>query len=88
MDPYPGRFLRDDFVDIVIGTSLEMATAYLARGQDRDAQECMVNIAIAKAENRIQDDPFNEYLEFQQRWAEFVQLAPEIKIWSPPSGTD
>ena len=88
LDPYPGRFLRDDFVDIVIGTSLEMATAYLARGQDRDAQECMVNIAIAKAENRIQDDPFNEYLEFQQRWAEFVQLAPEIKIWSPPSGTD
>jgi len=87
-DPYPGRFLRDDFHDLVMETSLEMASEYIEAGMEEDASECMVNIAISKAEARLRGDPFGEYLAYQQRWEEFIRVLPTIGIWSAVDGSD
>ena len=87
-DPYPGRFLKDNLHDIVASTSLEMAADYLAAGMEEDAAECMVNIAISKAESRIRGDAFGEYLARQQKWEEFIRLLPQMHIWSPAAGND
>lgn len=87
-DPYPGRFLREDFHDLVMDTSLEMASEYMEAGMEEDADECMVNIAISKAESRLGGDPFGEYLAYQKSWEEFIRVLPTIGIWSAVDGTD
>ncbi|MHB1391001.1 MAG: hypothetical protein ACYCXF_07210 [Thermoleophilia bacterium] len=87
-DPYPGRFLKEDFHDLVLSTSLEMAGAYLAAGLESDARECMVNVAISKAEITLHRDAWQEYLAYQQKWEEFMRLLPAIGIWSPISAPD
>ena len=35
-------------------TCLEMASEYIEAGMEEDARECMVNIAISKAESHLQ----------------------------------
>lgn len=82
-DPYPGRFLKDDFHDLVLATSLEMARAYMAAGMEADAHECLVNVAISKAEATVHEDAWHIYLSFQKKWEEFIRILPAIGIWSP-----
>ena len=86
-DPYPGRFLRKDFHDRVFEASLEMAGEYLEAGMETDAAECIVNIAISKAEARPRGDPFGDYLEYQRKWEEFIRVLPTIGIWSAVDGS-
>ncbi len=81
LDPYPGRFLKDDLHDLVMRSSLEMASAYIREGRDAEARECMSNIAISKAESRMQGDSFGEYMELQRRWERFIRAVPEMNIW-------
>ena len=88
LDPYPGRFLKDDFHNLVMDTSLEMASEYMEAGMEQDADECMVNIAISKAESHILGDPFGDYLAYQRRWEEFIRVLPTIGIWSAIDGID
>lgn len=87
-DPYPGRFLKDGLHDLVFRTSMEMATDYLKKGMDRDAEECMINIAISKAESNFKGDPFGDYLIYQRKWREFVETLPRIDIWQPEEGVN
>ncbi|MHB8793198.1 MAG: hypothetical protein ACYC6O_07650 [Thermoleophilia bacterium] len=87
-DPYPGRFLRDNFHNLVMETSFEMATEYMEAGMEEDADECMVNIAISKAESRLHGDQFGDYLAYQKRWEEFMRVLPAIGIWSAVNGSD
>ncbi|MDO8735749.1 MAG: hypothetical protein Q7K29_01520 [Thermoleophilia bacterium] len=87
-DPYPGCFLRDDFHDRVMDTSLEMASEYMEAGMEQDAAECMVNIAISKAEAHLKGDPFGDFLTFQKSWEEFMRVLPNIGIWSAVDGSD
>lgn len=87
-DPYPGRFLRDNFHNLVMETSFEMATEYMEAGMAEDADECMVNIAISKAESRLHGDQFGDYLAYQKRWEEFMRVLPAIGIWSAVNGSD
>lgn len=82
LEPYPGRYLKDDFQDLVLQASLEMASEYLEAGLDEDASECMTNIAIGKSEADVHGDPFGEYLAFQQKWEEFIRALPRTKLWT------
>lgn len=88
LDPYPGRFLKHDFHDLVFDTSMEMASEYIEAGMEEDARECLVNIAISKAESTVHDDPLSDYIAYQQRWEEFLRLLPGIGIWQPGNDTD
>ncbi len=87
-DPYPGIFLKDDFHDRVMDACLEMASEYIEAGMDEDASECMVNIAISKAEMRLQGDPFGDYIAYQRQWEEFLRVLPTVGIWSAVDGSD
>lgn len=88
LDPYPGRFLKDNFHDLVLATSLEMASSYMVMGREKDAHECMVNIAINKAESRAHENAWENYLTYQAQWEKFAALAPSIGFMSPPGQTD
>ena len=87
-DPYPGRFLKSDFHDLVMDASLEMASEYMEAGMEADTRECLVNIAISKSEMELKGDPFADYLELQRKWEEFIRVLPTIGIWSAIDGTD
>ena len=67
-DPYPGRFLHEDFHDLGMDTCLEMASEYIEAGMEEDARECMVNISISKAESRSRGDPFGDFLAYHSKW--------------------
>lgn len=88
LDPYPGRFLHDDFHDIVLVTSLEMASAYLAAGREAEAEECMANVAISRAEAELHGDLFGDYVELQEQWREFMSILPVADIWQPSDTLD
>lgn len=87
-DPYPGRFLKDNFHDLVMAASLEMASGYMLMGKENDARECMVNIAISKAETKAHENAWGEYLKYQKDWEEFIRILPSIGIWSPLTRAD
>lgn len=87
-DPYPGRFLKGDLHDIVFETSLEMAGEYFNEGREEDAGECIMNIAISKAEARVKDNPLTEYISYQRQWQEFIGIVPAAGIWHPESISD
>ena len=88
LDPYPGRYLKGDFHDLVLRSSMEMASQYIEAGLEEDARECIVNVAISKAEAEPRGDPFGEYLAYQRRWEEFIRVLPAVGIWSTVEGTD
>jgi hypothetical protein len=87
-DPYPGRFLKSNLHDIVFEASISMASEYYEDGREDDAGECIMNIAISKAEANIGRDALDEYLEYQGQWQEFVSLVPNVGIWHPTSTSD
>ncbi|RJQ44927.1 MAG: hypothetical protein C4534_05835 [Gaiellales bacterium] len=82
-DPFPGRFLRDDLHDIVFETSMEMAGGYYSAGREADAGECIMNIAISRAETGIRQDALAEYVAYQRQWQEFIGIVPATGIWDP-----
>jgi len=88
LDPFPGRFLKGDLYDLVFNASMEMATSYITAGLEDDARECMVNIAISKAESQSHENAWAEYLEFKELWEEFVRVLPKLGIWAPENGLD
>jgi hypothetical protein len=87
-EPYPGRFLHDDLHDIVFETSMEMASEYYFKGREEDASECIMNIAISKAEATVSSDPLEKYIEYQQQWQEFISIVPNAGIWHPETVSD
>ncbi|MEJ5186052.1 MAG: hypothetical protein WHT46_03095 [Candidatus Geothermincolales bacterium] len=44
LDPYPGRFLREDLDDMVFKTCVLMGMSYLRQGDERGFSECMANL--------------------------------------------
>jgi hypothetical protein len=88
LDPYPGRFLKNDLHDLAMRASLELASEYLLRGNESDAEECMVNIAISRAGSHFKLDRFKEYAAYQRRWQEFIDAVPSLKIWLGSSTLD
>jgi hypothetical protein len=44
LDPYPGRFLREDLEDLVFKTCVLMGLSYLFQGDGEGFRECMANL--------------------------------------------
>lgn len=83
LDPFPGRFLRNDLHDIVFETCMELAGDYFSVGREADAGESIMNIAISKAEAQTGLDPLSEYIAYQRQWQEFIGIVPTAGIWHP-----
>jgi hypothetical protein len=68
LDPYPGRFMRDDLEDMIFRTSVLMGLMYLNQDDDLGFKESMRNIQLASFDAPPRHDPFKWYLELRARW--------------------
>lgn len=81
LDPYPGRFLRDDLEDMIFRTCVLMALDYLSRKDELGFAESMANLLRARAGHPASRNPFREYLDWRRRWEELMRfLAREEKL--------
>ncbi|MDD3717948.1 MAG: hypothetical protein PHP28_04710 [Actinomycetota bacterium] len=72
LDPYPGRFLRDDLEDLIFRTCTLMGMDCLSRGDEEGYSRCMANVLRARTDARPATDPYLWYLDWRNRWAEFM----------------
>jgi hypothetical protein len=74
LEPYPGRFLRDDLEDMIFKTSLLMGLDYLSREENEGFSQCMANIRRARFEARPDFDPYGRYMEWRSRWERCMRI--------------
>jgi hypothetical protein len=74
LDPYPGRFLRDDLEDMIFKTCVLMGMDFLSRGDNRGFSESMANVQRARSEARPTFDPYAWYVEWRGRWEECMRI--------------
>ncbi len=67
LDPYPGRFLRDDYRTCVL-----MGMEYISRGDVEGYRESMANLMRSKDRRRFPASPFRWYLEWRERWEQLM----------------
>ena len=82
LDPYPGRFLRDDLEEMVFRTCVLMGMDCLSRGDDEGFAQCMANVRRTRGEARPRFDPWRRYMEWRRRWEEgmeFLAGDPELR---------
>ena len=72
LDPYPGRFLREDLEEMVFRTSALMGLECLARGDGEGFEESMRNVWLARNDAPPPFDPYHWYLAFRERWEGFM----------------
>lgn len=68
LDPYPGVFLKDDLPDRIYKTSILLALDYLSKKDQDGFNKALENIAIAKYEAKPKYNPFEWYLEYNEKW--------------------
>lgn len=72
--PYPGYFLDDELEEKIIKTSELLAMKYIIENKNEDAEEAMKNIEIAKKVKIEGRDNFMKFIEFQDKWKNFMQF--------------
>ncbi len=75
LDPYPGRFLRDDLEDLVFRTCVLMAMRCLCEGDAKGYEECMNNLLRARSPQWMPRRPFRAYMEWRRGWEDFMREA-------------
>jgi len=80
LDPYPGEFLRDDLEERIFRSNQMLAVDYLLKGDDEGALECMNNIYLAQTKAVPKGDPFENFLELQERWQKLMDYFSSDKI--------
>jgi len=74
LDPYPGRFLREDLEEMIFKTCVLMGLDYLSRGERDGFERCMVNIRRARTHARQAFNPYLWYAEYRGRWERCMQV--------------
>ncbi len=77
LDPYPGRFLRDDLEDLIYRTCVLMALRCLSEGDEKGYQECMNNLLRARSLRWMPERPFLSYMQWRRGWEDFMREAGE-----------
>lgn len=74
LDPYPGKFLKEDLYERIFKTSVLLGLKYLSEGKNKDFLESMQNIEIARRIEEAEFNPF-EYLRVaQKKWIKLCSL--------------
>lgn len=73
LDPYPGRFLREDLEDMIFKTCVLMGLDCLSRGDQKGFSECMANVQRSRSAARPAFDPYAWYMEWRGRWEECMR---------------
>lgn len=74
LDPYPGRFLRDDLEEMVFRTCVLMGMDCLSRGEGRGFSASMENLLRARSGTRFAPDPYRRYMRWRSRWEECMRV--------------
>ncbi len=74
LDPYPGAFLKDDLLDKIYKTSVLLALDYLSKNDREGFEKALENIAVAKYDAKPDFDPFEWYLDQNEKWQELTSL--------------
>jgi hypothetical protein len=80
LDPYPGRFLKDDLEEMIFKTSLLMGLDYLAKGDGHGFDESMAN--LQRRNTAVAPNPYEGYAGFRKHWElcmGFLSSSREIK---------
>jgi hypothetical protein len=72
LDPYPGRFLRDDLEEMIFRTCVLMGMDCLSRQDGKGFSEAMSNVLRARSGVNPPGDPYRRYLDWRGRWEEFM----------------
>jgi glycosyltransferase involved in cell wall biosynthesis len=79
LEPYPGRFLRDDLDDMIFKTCLLMGLDYLSKGDNEGFSQCMANVRRARFEARPQFDPYIRYMEWRSLWEQCMSILDQSR---------
>jgi hypothetical protein len=82
LDPYPGRFLKDDLEQIVEQTCRLMAEEYRRAGDDAAASQAERNMEIARTSAIPHPDPFEYLRTLTRAWRELMQAAAQDEVVS------
>jgi hypothetical protein len=74
LDPYPGVFLRDNLHDKIFKTSALLALDYLSKNNREGFERALENIAVAKYDAKPDFDPFEWYLDYNEKWQQLVSI--------------
>jgi len=72
LEPYPGRFLREDLEELIYRTCVLMAMEYLSKNDLEGYRESMANLVRSKDLSRFPASPFRWYLGWRGRWEELM----------------
>lgn len=79
---------RDGLQDEILKQSLELAFEYLADDREREACECIANIAIGRSAAEIGRDWLDEFMCSQRQWSRLVDSLEPGSMWPAASGAD
>ncbi len=79
LDPYPGRFLRDDLDELIFKSCTLMGMDYLSKGDSSGFKESMENIRLVHSRAAFPRNPYTWYLSFQSRWESFMKWLPTCR---------
>lgn len=74
LDPYPGRFLKDDLEYKVEKAAHMLSQDYLERGDEIGSRESLRNIVICREEAQKNMDPFHHLQKIQRDWMEIMEF--------------
>lgn len=79
LDPYPGRFLRDDLEDMIFKTSVLMGLRCLSENDGEGFAECMANIGRVHRAKGCGPGPLQEYMSLRARWERGMRKAVDMR---------
>jgi hypothetical protein len=74
LDPYPGRFLRDDLEGMIFKTCVLMGLDYLSKGDRAGFSQCMANVHRARFDARPGFHPYRWYMDWRRRWERCMKI--------------
>ena len=82
LDPYPGKFLKDDLEEKVFRSNQMLAIDYLRQGEELAAAECLENIALAHKSLNLRTNSFQDLCELQKKWKALMDYFSSDRVAS------
>jgi hypothetical protein len=80
LDPYPGAFLKDDLEEKIEKACRVLADRYRSEGKEKDAEEALRNIDIARGSAVSGGNIFHRLLELKAEWTELMAFSDKSRI--------
>ncbi|MBU4302527.1 MAG: hypothetical protein KKE56_07190, partial [Actinobacteria bacterium] len=82
LDPYPGRFTRDDLEEMIFRTSVLMGLRHMEMKDKLGFDESLNNIYLARFDASPKTDPFRWFLDYQVHWKGLMEFLGKDRVLS------